>query len=60
MILMGRHFHPRKWRALFLLVLGVALVSNGSVVANDGEPKEVNIQYFFGVAAVITEVRFVL
>lgn len=59
-VLMGRHFHPRKWRALLLLVLGVALVSNGSVVASDDDPKEVNFQYFLGVAAVITEVRSVL
>ncbi|CAM9130372.1 unnamed protein product, partial [Ascophyllum nodosum] len=58
-ILMGRSFHSRKWRALFLLVLGVVLVSNGSLPATDegDETMRFDVQYVIGVAAVITEVR---
>lgn len=66
-LLMGRRFHARKWRALVLLVLGVTLVSNGSLPGSssegeDGESEgddaaKVNaIQYVIGVAAVLTEV----
>lgn len=57
-ILMGRHFSARKWRALVLLVLGVILVSDGSHVSGTEEDggKELNIQYIIGVAAVLTEV----
>lgn len=57
-IIMQRTFHPRKWRALVLLVLGVTLVSNGSYVPNDDDnnAKEFNMQYLFGVAAVLLEV----
>eukprot|EP00903_Cladosiphon_okamuranus_P010823 g10224.t1 len=56
-LLMGRTFHSRKWRALVLLVLGVTLVSNGSYVsAGPGDTKEVNVQYVIGVAAVLMEV----
>lgn len=58
MVLMQKRFHARKWRALVLLVLGVTLVSNGSLVANgdDENKKKLNLTYFVGVAAVLTEV----
>lgn len=66
-LLMGRRFHARKWRALVLLVLGVTLVSNGSspgssAESGDGEGDDVTkakvtvFQYIIGVAAVLTEV----
>ena len=56
-LLMGRSFHARKWRALVLLVLGVTLVSNGSYVsAGPEDTKGVGFQYVIGVAAVLTEV----
>lgn len=60
MMLMQKRFHARKWRALVLLVLGVTLVSNGSLVTEGGteEKKEVNLTYFIGVAAVVTEVWY--
>lgn len=57
-VLMGRSFHARKWRALVLLVLGVTLVSNGSYVSAGSEDKKgVGLQYVIGVAAVLAEVR---
>lgn len=56
-LLLGRSFHARKWRALVLLVLGVTLVSNGSYVsAGPDDTKGVGVQYVIGVAAVLTEV----
>eukprot|EP00752_Nemacystus_decipiens_P004888 g4448.t1 len=56
-LLMGRTFHARKWRALVLLVLGVTLVSNGSYVsAGPDDTKGVGVQYIIGVAAVLLEV----
>lgn len=56
-LLMGRTFHSRKWRALVLLVLGATLVSNGSYVsAGPGDETDVGWQYVVGVAAVLTEV----
>lgn len=63
-IIMQRSFHPRKWRALVLLVLGVTLVSNGSLVSREdgedenGEDVEVFdfVQYAIGVGAVLLEV----
>ena len=60
MIMMGRTFHPRKWRALVLLVLGVVLVSNGTYVGDDTtkEGDDNKMQYMIGVTAVLTEVIF--
>ncbi|CAM9337028.1 unnamed protein product [Ectocarpus sp. 4 AP-2014] len=56
-VLMGRSFHARKWRALVLLVLGVTLVSNGSYVSAGKEDKKgIGWQYVIGVAAVLAEV----
>ena len=56
-LLMGRTFHARKWRALVLLVFGVTLVSNGSYVSAGPEStKGIGFQYVIGVAAVLTEV----
>lgn len=56
-LLMGRKFHARKWRALILLVLGVTLVSNGSYVPGQEDKGDtINIEYVIGVSAVLAEV----
>ncbi|CAN0453011.1 unnamed protein product, partial [Ascophyllum nodosum] len=57
--LLGRTFHPRKWRALVLMVLGVTLVSTASHVSGEqGEEdhKAINMQYVLGVAAALAQV----
>lgn len=54
-VVMGRTFHPRKCRALLLLVLGVILVSNGTYVGTDID-SQANGDKIIGVAAVLVEV----
>lgn len=56
-LLLGRTFHPRKWRALVLMVLGVTLVSTASHKSDgDEDHKTVNMQYVFGVLAALLQV----
>lgn len=56
MILLGRRFNGSKWRALFLLVLGLILVCDGSYVPSGSENTVLNVQYVIGVAADLAQV----
>ena len=57
-----KNLHPRKWRDLVLMVLGVTLVSTASHVSGEqGEEdhKAINMQYVLGVAAALAQVMIV-
>lgn len=56
-LLLGRSFHSRKWRALVLMVLGVTLVSTSShKPGGDDDHKTINMQFVFGVLAALLQV----